>query len=254
MVSLLRRLPLAEGYETLIPVTGRPGFTAAAECRVIARESVTVPAGTFECFKVTLGVEPRFEYQWISADKNRYTVKIENPELDVELMEITSIDRNWTAYSHAGTGISLKAPEGWVIPPSACAEADREMVQIFPPRLKYVGIFTSRKYDGQASLREEGDEIIATIQKKRKDFTVRPESWKETTLAGQPALSFTADYLLTGPFDKDGRKMVEYCILAAKGSNLLQFRFRVNGDRFETKKADFDSIAASLNFNSKKKL
>jgi len=85
IAQLIRRLPLAPGYQTTLRVfTGLDGARIVPiELTVAARETVTVPAGTYECFKIEMGVVS--QTFWYSADPNRYLVKFKADGISAEL-------------------------------------------------------------------------------------------------------------------------------------------------------------------------
>ncbi|MEO7318601.1 MAG: hypothetical protein ABIZ56_06410 [Chthoniobacteraceae bacterium] len=56
VAHLMRRLPLAMGYKTTVPVIATLGSSAVIPVgiEVMKKELLEVPAGKFECFKVKL--------------------------------------------------------------------------------------------------------------------------------------------------------------------------------------------------------
>jgi hypothetical protein len=88
VLQLMRRLPWAKDYATTLQVfTGLGGGNIISiKCSLAAVEKVTVPAGTFECFKVKLSlVNQSF---WYSTDAHRYLVKFEGGGVIAELRKI----------------------------------------------------------------------------------------------------------------------------------------------------------------------
>jgi hypothetical protein len=79
LLPIVRSLPLAEGYATRIqaflPIAGlMETFTVS----VLDRETVTVPAGTFETFKVELRTNNYTTVAWYAQDDARVLVKYED--------------------------------------------------------------------------------------------------------------------------------------------------------------------------------
>jgi hypothetical protein len=71
-MDFIRRLPLKPGYKVSAPVFSTlSGMEIPIALEVKGKESVTVPAGTFNCFKVQLSVGQTF---WFSDDAHRYLV------------------------------------------------------------------------------------------------------------------------------------------------------------------------------------
>jgi hypothetical protein len=88
VIQLMRRLPWAKDYATTLQVfTGLGGGNIITiKFSVVEVEKVTVPAGTFECFKVKLSlVNQTF---WYSTDEHRYLVKFEGGGVIAELRKI----------------------------------------------------------------------------------------------------------------------------------------------------------------------
>ena len=72
----MRRLPLQIGYKTTLPIISTLGGSQIQiALEVVSNETVEVPAGKFDCFKVHLGlVNQDF---WFSDDAHRYLVRFE---------------------------------------------------------------------------------------------------------------------------------------------------------------------------------
>ena len=73
----------------------------------------------------------------------------------------------------------------------------------------------------------------------RKNVQVRPDSWKDLTIDGRPAVSSVADYT------EGGKSHVYYvaCVLGSKNSEW--FVIASVPDKFDAFKAQFDTIVAS---------
>jgi serine/threonine protein kinase len=84
--QLVRRLPLASGYKVTLPVLASISSAfVPIQIQVIGTETVTVPAGTFQCYKVALSVGQTF---WYSTDAHRYLVKYEARSVVAELAAV----------------------------------------------------------------------------------------------------------------------------------------------------------------------
>lgn len=240
-VYLMRRLPLAEGYETHFFIAGRPGAVARADVTVLGIESVTVPAGTFECFKVELGSPPMVQTQWYSTDARRTMVKVAVADIVVELMEISRVRPGPVRYADDEAGVSLAAPRGWEVLKSVFHFEEHEFwVLLMPPELAAKAVLVSQKLDSPVPVREFAEADLGIYKGRRKSFTVREESWTETEVAGAPAVSVLAD------LESEGTAQVEYRVYVAGPSAYYFFVFRAEPDVFEAMKRDFDSIVESL--------
>jgi hypothetical protein len=76
LIPFLRCLPLQEGFRTSFPIFSS-GPLLDAQVEVVAKEKITVPAGTFDCYKIILtrGNQSPSSTYWISADFHSYLVK-----------------------------------------------------------------------------------------------------------------------------------------------------------------------------------
>jgi hypothetical protein len=89
VVQLIRRLPLAVNYNTTLRVFTSlgGGNTVPIKLEVNAIEKITVPAGTFECFRIKLS--PVNQTFWYSTDEHRYLVKF---DAGVIVAELTGVE------------------------------------------------------------------------------------------------------------------------------------------------------------------
>ena len=107
-VELFRRLPLAVGYKTTLTViTSLGGSQIKIPISVPATESITVPAGTFECYKLELGlVNQTF---WISNDEHRYVVRFAAGGVSADLAKVWQAEPD-KGETVVGEGFSLTLP------------------------------------------------------------------------------------------------------------------------------------------------
>lgn len=91
VMQLMRRLPLTTNYSaTLRVVTGLGGSVIQFKTEVTGVETLEVPAGTFECYKLRLNlVNQTF---WISTDAHRYVVQFEAGPIKAKLAAIEKVD------------------------------------------------------------------------------------------------------------------------------------------------------------------
>lgn len=198
-IHLMRRLPLAEGYtgRLSIYVGLNGGIVMPIELRVAGRESVTVAAGTFDCFRVALNINQTF---WYSADAHRYLVKFEAMGVMAELARIGTFSPGQPErFTDAVHGFSIEMPAGWYLLPHPNNEKpNRTVLLALDPGAEAVSII---KVDDaanldeavQASPRAFAEHQIAQAQKNVPKFTLHPDSWAESQIAGKPAVSFVAD-------------------------------------------------------------
>ncbi|QDS97236.1 hypothetical protein HG15A2_04970 [Adhaeretor mobilis] len=119
--ELFRRLPLREGYKAKFDVVAiLNNATIPLGLEVTEIETVEVPAGKFECFKLELDIKQTF---WISNDEHRYIVKFVAGGAIAELTEIRQAKPNESKLLE-GKGFRVTLPPGWYA--YAPGEADDE--------------------------------------------------------------------------------------------------------------------------------
>ena len=97
LVQFLRCLPLYENYQIAIPIFSVSNYIFLdAKLEVVGRDRVTVPAGTFNCYKVvvTKGNQSPSSTYWVSDDIHSYIVKAQE-------------DRVWGAVVHVSADLEL---------------------------------------------------------------------------------------------------------------------------------------------------
>ena len=242
-MHLMRRLPLAEGYKTTLPIYASFGSGKVdLQIEVVAKETVGTPAGEFECYKVHMSlVEQDF---WYSTDANRYLVKFEATGVVSELASVTHAKAGEPSeYQVVDTGVSVKAPSGWYFYRSSETgeEACKALVFMIDPlvatnSLLVVTDTTSAEAEHKASARAWAEHELEGAKTKYKVFAIRPDSWKTRTLAGQPAVSVMADHM------SGDKKMVEYYATTLKGSLAVTVAMHVPADLLDDLLPDFDAI------------
>jgi hypothetical protein len=243
VVHAMRRLPLKVGYTAAVPVFSTMGngspFSVGIE--VQGKEIVETPAGEFDCFKVHLNtVNQDF---WYSDDAHRYLVKFEAGGVSAELTSIAQRrPGEAVAFHDAETGVSFTAPAEWVVWRAIHGQPDGQvLIRTLDP-----GADT---YDG--GMRLVATDTLSEAARKsaqawteedleaNKQIKVRPDSWKNFTIDGRPAVSYVADYT------EGGKPHVQYLarVLGPKYSEL--FVITSPPDKFDVLKAQLDTIMAS---------
>jgi hypothetical protein len=241
---LMRRMPLAVGYKTTMPVISIvAGTKNSAGVEVTAIETVSVPVGTFECYKVEIDLQQAV--YWISTDANRYLVKFEAGGIGAELADIGT--RNPTeTIAYQDLGFSLTVPPGWY--------HRRNVGAVHDPKSQQVQV-TVLLLDPNGDLRSGTVEVYSTkddwtlasvaerelegVKRRFKDYTLRGESWQERRISGSPAISFVGDYKES---DKD---YVQYRVYMVNDKK-IEFIFKVAADRFDELLPTLDSIVSSF--------
>ncbi len=244
---LIRRLPLTDDYTIDVPFAGRPGSVYPAEIKVTGTETVTVPAGEFECFRISAVTLPgsREEY-WFSKDERRLMVKMNQTDVTVELMEAARFTEKEMHFRDVQNGFSLQVPAGWKIFRSSVDMPYVDVfIQIVSPELKALGDFACRRKDKETGLPQIIEEEIRDGIHGNETYKVREGSRSEGELSGFPMMSYIADYTVKAPEDTLWKK-TEYRAYINSGVNLYWFTFDVSSNEYDRYRKNFDSIMNSL--------
>ncbi len=247
---LLRCLPLQVGFKTALPLLNvGKGSIYDMQITVVGREEVTVPAGTFDCFKIVLGKPDSEETCYFSGDAHKYPVKIKfSDKLDMELSSISRAEKNRPAQFDDGElGVRLSAPPRWIFSTSAMLTTN--MVSIFDPDAESESYLLLSKPPtntnaGVPLVEQIANQLTSMYQTQYKDYQVRHGSRENVTINGNAGLRLIADHkaLLSG------RESVQYMYFLETANKLGYLMFQTSRDNFEKKRPIFDSIANSLQF------
>jgi hypothetical protein len=199
----MRRLPLADGYETTLKILSglSGGNVVDIPLQVSGPTKVTVPAGTFECLKVTLkvhGMEQRFYY---SNDEHRHLVMLEAGGAVVEMMRVINVaDRQPVVYRDENFGFSLQAPAGWMIERMNPTETMESNVMMFDPSgtaAAQISVESTARFapDVGESARTFADYKLNQIRQRVSRFELDPHPWGELTVGDQPAVTLVAEFV-----------------------------------------------------------
>src|SRR5262249_50058244 len=145
---LLRRMPLRPGWSATIPVVTGQHRPLTLKAAVTAYQDVTVPAGSFKCFRVQLsGDTPRAsvmgtkwpvsdagESLWYGATGAHPLVKMESGENRGELASLRTNDQlGATGYRDPQVGYSFVVPAGWVFHPRGSFNPPGTSVDLVDP-------------------------------------------------------------------------------------------------------------------------
>jgi hypothetical protein len=240
-VEWMRRLPLAQGYKIdqsifsslvakVVPITWTVSGT----------ETVAVPAGTFDCFRVALSIGQTF---WYSSDTNRYLVKFEANGVIAELTQIShAAPGELAAYSDVARGFSLTSPPGWFFDQQEVDTKGRSKVTIVDPDGSSDSSLTVVSMDilkpeEKKSLKDYADLQMTNASKMYENFQTR--AWNDRTLAGQPAVSAIAD------FTQGKTKKTAYGVWSFGPTNAVYFEMLTATKDFDAIKPKMDAIIDS---------
>ena len=245
-VQLMRRLPLEDNYKTSLRfLSSLAGTIVPVKLEVSGPEKVTVPAGTFDCYKVELNIRQTF---WYSADAHRYVVKFEANGVAAELSAInlrkTGVP---VTYQDTANAFSITAPADWAF--CTIGQPDKEAIGVFildPEANALCSVklqnLEKLKPTERKSSRDWAKQLIAD-HSEEKDFKVRADSWKDVSVADHPGVSFIADYV-------EGKESkVVYGICSFDKTKAVYLDLTSSTAEFDSLKPKFDGIVESYKSN-----
>jgi hypothetical protein len=246
-VELFRRLPLASDYKTtLTVVTSLGGSKIMLPLTVSKIESVTVPAGTFECYKLELAVVG--QTFWVSTDEHRYVVRFAAGGVTAELAKIEQL-KPGQQDKVSGDDFSLTLPAGWIsYAPKVAAESDEHEVALLDPHADAtcevnVRPKTALKEAQRDSTKAWTESFIKDVKQRYADFQVAEPGLVDATVGGHPATQIVAD------FTDGGKKMRTMGVAVTGDKSAATLRFTTEADKFDKLRAEFDAIVASFTLN-----
>jgi hypothetical protein len=245
-IYVMRLLPLKVGYKTNAQIFSTiANSTTPVSLEVIGKETVKVPAGKFDCFKVRLSVGQVF---WYSADERRYLVKYDIGSLIGELVSITQQKPGKPVlFRDDELGLSLSAPSDWVVHRGSPEETKKQTdIQLADStaeadagELSLMETATLSSQARQSARAWAENDFKETGLKMFKDLKIRPESWKSYTVSGRSGTGFVADYTDNGK----PRALFALYALGAKKSERFVLLSAV--DKFEPLMKEMTAIIAS---------
>jgi hypothetical protein len=240
---LFRRLPLAPGYKSSVPVfSSLGGNKVPLTVEVTGTETVTVPAGTFPCYKLELNIGQTF---WISTNALRDIVKIEAGGVILELTGVRRRAPSDPVQYIDPDGFSLTAPPGWAVGPLVHEKTNVALLLLDPAltgkcSLAWTSLEIIEPKSATNSVRALLEKETAEATGQYRDFQVRAESWKDRIVAGQPAMSVIADYM-----EGDTPK-VSYGVTTIMAGHGGAFRFLIPAADFDAFRPKLDAIVDSF--------
>lgn len=245
IAHLLRRLPVKDGYSTSLSVFSlQSGNTEKFKVRIKGMETITVPAGTFDCYYIELEDSSGEKRKvWFSADDKKYLVKVENPVI-LELERIAQVSREEReVFNDDEFKLSMSAPRGWYFVKSAISTPYKMILQIITPEINSSVMFIINAHGGiikKESFRSLVEQEVNSLNGFFRNYTVRPSSRISGEIEGLPTISSIADY------DDNDKKMVEYRTYILGDSNIYAYVIRTEDSNFNSSKQEFDSVIQSF--------
>jgi len=260
---LIRRMPLAEGYEGSFPIfTVQGSTTVKCRIKVLGVEDVNVEAGTFKCYKTDLSIyaEETKTLQhtlWFSADEHKYLVKYDvGGAATMELAKVWQKSKDkLITFENTEPAFSATIPADWRF--YKYGSEPQFSLQLMPPEIKTWAVLVWQKRGTDPDSASAMTIAKADCEKLKKffeNYAADQNSFKEFQINSLEAVKYSANYQESGSglqkYSKP-KDMVEYRTYITDESNVYWFVFRIEKGKFEENKAEFDSIVKSFKVNAK---
>ncbi|MBN2477357.1 MAG: tetratricopeptide repeat protein [Pirellulales bacterium] len=239
---LFRRLPLADDYKRQMPICATFGTgPIKLDVEVTGKETVEVPAGRFECYKLL--VKPVQQTFWVSTDAHRYVVKFEAGGVSGVLQSIRQVKPGATVeYADKDSGFSVSAPADWYfIPDKVSVKEPVKLAVLVDPAAESVSALQVEPLEELAdeqkqSVRVWAEHEIEGSKKTYQNFEVVADSWQQRTVAGYPAVSCLANY------EQGDLKTAKYHVFVLGKTTASRFVARVARERMDDFRRAYDKI------------
>lgn len=238
-VFTIRRLPLAVGYKTTIPVTSGLPIPAQMELSVAGIEAVQVPAGKFNCYKVSF---PKMgQTLWIAVDGSRPLVKFQSGDVDAELVKV------WGAGNPLDSALEFVKAAGWFTVgsvigpgPSGSARIGSETDRNGFLMGRTSDVLIRRIHTPASEIALALDQSVAEIVGHpgyhgglNAVSSIRPGSRQTRLINGQQAEIVLVDFVSDSGHDGvvTRSRVTDYCAFIQTENNIIEFRSSFfNGD------------------------
>jgi hypothetical protein len=248
----MRRLPLAVGYKTKLPVTVEQVVPSQLELAVTGIEPVQTPAGKFNCYKISFAaIGQTF---WIGAEASRPLVKFQSGTVEAELVKV------WGPENLTDSALAFLPAAGWKVDvstlmgPTTGPAPGPVRTGWFGPESSpgYGNVWMRKIYTASseiaASLRQALDDYIRQRQRDADpggnyDFQLRQGSLQSRLIGGKQALSCIVDYMQRQG-DRNDKKS-EYLVWIRTESTFIKFSIDTERDYVGVRRWQFDPVVAT---------
>ena len=243
--ELFRRLPLAVGYKATIPIiTSLGGNKIELPVNVHKTETLSVPAGTFECYKLELSLVG--QTFWISTDEHRYVVRFAAGGVTADLAKIDQRKPDETEPIH-GDEYSFMLPTGWLVYQPTETSKKQEGVKVFlldPLAEARAEVEVRPKHTLREEQRESPkawtESVLDDFKNISTDFKLREPGLTDMEVNGRSATALVAD------FTKNDKKTTVYGVAVFGEKSAATLRLTAEADKFDELRKDFDKIVESF--------
>jgi hypothetical protein len=246
LLYLLRRMPLALGWSSTIPLIAEQHAPFTVKATVIGLEDVVVPAGSFKCFRVQVTgdmpgrsavgtdwtVSRAGETFWYGATGARPLVRIESGRFLGELASLRTAEQIGTSsYHDPEAGYSFTVPAGWIFHPRGSFNPPGTSVDLLDPDARaWLVISGKAKVTDRDQIEPEllagAEERLHQRQRAAKNYGLRG-SMQHGQMGGHASISWTADYIV------NGRKWVEYLAWVQSEKTRANLQVQIEASEFD---------------------
>jgi hypothetical protein len=145
-------------------------------------------------------------------------------------------------------GCSFSVPAGWYFYETTSGDGPKGFLLLDPEEfaINFVGVWKKGKKDddqadGKKAVRAFAEEAVATRISELKNYKIRPDSWKEFTVGGLPAVSVIGDYVQVQ------QKKSDYSVHVLGQATKAQLRISSCApDKLDGLRTEFDKIVETL--------
>ena len=255
IVPILRRLPLNEGFQATVPLLEASTATSAnVRFSVTGRETITVPAGTFDCYKVVMVSDdslPTDQRFWISTDSHAYLAKAHlNRTDEFVLHSIEVVEKNRPAMIEIpGTALAFSVPHQWYLSTvSGFPTYDAGVfLGIAAPEVDSDLGVTVFKIDSTlaAQIAQPTESKLVhkvVVNGIEQSYEISYESQEKVSFAGLTGKRYISKTLNA----KTGEEIVACVYRLASETKSYSFSFRTAKDNLDKMRPVFESIMTSL--------
>ena len=261
-IYLIRRMPLAEGYEGSFSIfTVQSSTTVECRIKVLGIEQVTVEAGTFKCYKTDLSiyVEETKTLQhtlWFSADEHKYLVKYDvGGAATMEMAKTWQKDKDQPiTFENTAPAFAATIPADWRY--YKYNSAEKPSMQLIPPQVKARAAIVWKKRETDSDSASAITKAKAVCEERKgtlENYIAEPNSWKEFKFGSLDAAQYIADYQESGNGMQkytNPRQMTEYRTYIVDKSYVYWLVFKIEKNKFEENRAEFNAIVNSFKINA----
>jgi hypothetical protein len=236
--ELFRRLPLEVGFKkTITIIASLGGSVIPLGVEVTGKETLTVPAGTFECYKLALSIGQTF---YVSTDEHRYVVRFVAGGVTADLTKVWQADPE-KGETVSGDGFSLTLPPNWLAYQQQQDDPGRYAIVLLDPSgiaSSEMGVrpTSSLNESDRASTKAWTESFVKKMKERFADFRISEAGLVDTKVGGHAATEIVADFIDNG---KPAR-MFGVCVIGDQAASTLSFT--APADKFDEQRPQFEAV------------